>query len=245
MPDILTIGPISLQAKLLMIFAAAVAAYYTMKLRMKHSSVTIHVSLLDAFMTGAWICVLFWKFGPVLRQPQWIWEEPLMIILASGGDTYLWIGMAAAIIYFYIWSLRKRVSLWLAADVLAYGLLVFHTVYQVFFWQYGMEADVPWGIRVIEEGVKYHPLNVYLAVLAVLSGIYLWRTRSPLGSGKHAGRFVLAFGTSRMVISLFEVQKGDQYLGFSQLQWWYFACMLLGYVWSYTSIISEKGDEHS
>lgn len=242
MPDIISLGRLTLDGHLLVYVLAIVAGYWGMKLRLRfdrHSEVTDEEarSVLDVAVTAVIVTALFWKFGSLLFKPSIIWEKPMHILLMRGTLLHTSLGVAVAIIY-VVYKLRRRhVRFMLFADSMPYGVLTGLAVYSLLIRDYGRPTSLPWGISMNDPSLLYHPLHLYVMLLAVLLLIFMWIRPLRIGEGKALRYFLTFLGLGLWAISMLDYGAGEAL--FSEMQRVYVGMVVLGLLFPH--IIRGKG----
>lgn len=224
--DTIQLGPLMLRWDYIALFAAGVMGLFVINLKLK-SAHSDNKVIIDLLIQTVMIMLLFWKFGSVLFHPADLWENPLNLLFASGTLSGAVIGAAVSFIY-AVMKLRKcRVSLALFFDVLPYGILTFSAVHSLFYWQYGKLTHLPWGVHLGQSVYQYHPINVYVLLLASALLFWFWQRKDQLGGGKAFSNFLIYFGMGQLLISFFE-QQNVFMIYLSAEQWIYLIMVVIG-----------------
>lgn len=230
MPDMISLGPLSLDGHLLVYVLAIVAGYWAMKLRLRserHKEFADEArSILDIALTAVIVIALFWKFGTLLFKPSIIWERPMHILLIRGTLLHTALGFAVALLYVVFRLRRLGVRFMLFADSVPYGVLTGLIVHSLLIRQYGRPTSQPWGMSMNDPGLLYHPLNVYVLILCVLLFILLWMRPLRLGEGAVVSSFLIYCGLGLWAISMLEYSAGLTL--FNEMQRVYVGMVVLG-----------------
>ncbi|GFR37972.1 hypothetical protein PRECH8_12680 [Insulibacter thermoxylanivorax] len=248
MPEIIQLWSFLIQMKLLVLILSIAASYFVIRwrlVRLKAEEKTIR-KLLDHFISAAIIAILVWKFTPILQSPSLLWTRPFSVLKYTGGTLGVFLGIAAGLIY-YIWSTRKIGAL--ALDALALGAVVTWGIYRLMFWEYGITTEMPWGIALSDGYYRYHPVNIYAALIALALVLYAqYATRSGRwGTGTIARDLLAGLGLGWFVISFFE--RGEVYLLLTLNQWVQLLLIAVGmalpYVVRRAGLIQKAPAEHT
>lgn len=241
MPQMISLGPISLDGHLLVYALAIIAGYWAMKLRFiyeRDDEVTVEMqSIMDVTLTAVNIVALFWKFGTVLFKPSLLWENPMRILLMRGTMLHTSLGIAVALIYAMFKLKRLNVRFMRFADGVSYGVLTGFIVHALLIKQYGRPTSLPWGISLNDPSLQYHPIHVYVLLLCLGVYVFLWTRRFQLGKGKVMQYFLTYVGLGLWAISMLDFGAGV--VLFNGMQRVYAAMVVLGYVFPH--IIRWKG----
>lgn len=201
--EAMQLGPFYVNMRLLAVLISGAAAYAVI-FGMLRCGVWRNSPLGEIVLNTLMIGLAAWKLAPFLLQPSLLWTSPLKGILMIGGARETFIGGTIAIAYMLLTAMKEGVSLRLLSDSLAYGMIAFWIVHAVLGgWHYGKLTGLPWGISLGNPDLRYHPLNVYELLAAVLLGSMLIFGRMKLGEGR-AGRIgFLGVGAGGFAISLF------------------------------------------
>lgn len=250
MPEILQFGPFMIKLDWVLIGISGMAGYFVIK-RINKGSTFGELPVLDRLMNSFMIVFFVWKFSPLLFSPSILWTNPLSLITTAGSFAGLWIGVMVATLYMIISLRRLKIPVLFLADLLALGFVTTILVYNMLGWQYGSATSLPWGISIEDPLFKYHPINVYLLVIAAPVFIQLWKQRSKIGSGSMLVSLLTYFGMGLMLISFFK-PKITMLLGLSSQQIMYLLMMISGFIITMIlsrfkhheqKIIRERGEE--
>jgi prolipoprotein diacylglyceryltransferase len=221
MPDVLQIGPLQLQGRLLALLLACVVGLWLIRRQVRQSQDEIKLPIDDIIFNAAIIVVLTWKFGIVLTQPSILWTQPTKLLMISGSNTEMMFGLLFALIYGFFQLRKRRIPLILFLDVLASGLTVSFFLYIALIPEYGLPTTLPWGIGVEGTVSRFHPYHMYLALLLV--PFLIWQQfiqprAKTLGSGKLLKYSMLYVGAAGMLASFFaDPGRAVVYLSWHQL----------------------------
>src|SRR5690606_29825303 len=136
--------------------------------------------LLNAFITG----VLVWKLTPLLSQPELLWTKPLDLLFLQPSGVYIGIAALASALYLIIGLKRKLTAYLCLLDTLIVGITLVFLLQSLFFWEYGKETQLPWGISLADPAIRYHPIHYYQFLVALIGSIWFgWKGRAVIGSG--------------------------------------------------------------
>jgi hypothetical protein len=204
MPETLPIGPFMINAAILVYIVATAAGFIVMKLILQRTG-NAPKPVLDLLLSYILIVVLFWKFGALLLMPSILWERPFQILLITGTWIEISMGAAAALIYTFYRLKKMEISWMILFDLLPFGILTGVAGYSIFFWNYGMPTQMPWGITLSDPDYQYHPINVYTLILSTAIFVWLWRRLNVFGRGKILQDFLIFCGIGLWLISFFKV----------------------------------------
>lgn len=102
--NVLRVGPLLVDLKLLFVIAAAIAGYLALigRKEMRDKEDAAISVLVNAFLIG----LLIWKLSPVLFDLKSVIQQPLSLLYFHGGQRGVWLGIAAAVFY-VAWRMNK------------------------------------------------------------------------------------------------------------------------------------------
>lgn len=226
MTEVWRVGPLMIQSNLMVLLIGSVIGYLIMKWRLT-TTAYYQSNILDVLTNSLLILILIWRFGYLLFNPSIIWNEPGLILAASGSDRELWTGIIVSSIY-VIWQIKKaNIHYYVVLDLLPYGVLTVLIINSTINWQYGLPTRLPWGISIANPNFKYHPIHLYMILLSAPLLIALWRKSKEIGQGKIFRTFSIVFGIGMMLVSLFKPQS-PYLLGLSSEQLIYMSFLIAG-----------------
>lgn len=179
MPDVLQLGPLQLQGKLVaMLLACALGIWLIrraarlsreQKEQVQGDSLEAK-SIDDIVFNGGIIVLLTWKFGVIISQPSLLWTSPLKLLMVTGSSTEIAWGALLAGVYMYYQLRKHRIPLYYFLDLCVVGVTASIFLYCALIPAYGMPTKLPWGVSVHGAVSRYHP---YLAYAALLLAPYL------------------------------------------------------------------------
>ena len=158
-------------------------------------------------------------------NPNLFLSDPLEIFRIWNGGLVFYGGFVIALITAILYLKRKKLSLFLTADIMAPPLALGH-----FFGRlgclfagccYGKATDLPWAITFTNTeslaplGVPLHPTQLYAAINNLLIFVFLWffRRRKKF-DGQIFWIYVLLYGVTRSFIEMFRGDfRGELILG--------------------------------
>lgn len=171
MPDVLQIGPLQLQGRLLALLLACALGLWLMRRQTKRldkdNQTAIAQPIDDVIFNGAIIVLLTWKLGVILTQPSLLWTNPMKLLMVAGSSTEIKLGLVLACIYIYYQIRKYRIPLLFLLDILTIGLTAATFIFYVLVPAYGLPTTQPWGIGVEGTVSRFHPYNVYVSLLLV------------------------------------------------------------------------------
>lgn len=227
MPEVWSIGPFNLRSDWVLLLLAGLAGYAGMYIQLKRGNPR-EMGILSVIADALLIAFAAWKFSPLFFTPSLLWEAPSALLLMSGSAMGMWIGVLLALLYMNVKMRRLHFSRWSALDLMAVGVMTGTIAYNMLGWRYGTPTEMPWGITIGDPLIKYHPLNLYLLLVALPLFLRLWRHPNSLGEGRRFAEFLLYFGMGLMAVSFFAV-KQPLAIGLSIEQTGYAAMMLIGF----------------
>lgn len=242
MPDVIIIGSFALDGRLIVYLLAAVVGLGVIRLRLR-SSGEQRRAVFDLAITFLLIIALFWKFAPVLFHPSVIWRRPLQVLFMQGTLLHVGLGSLVALSYVYYKMRRLRLPFMLFLDVLPFGFTAAMIVKGLLSWQYGQVTEMPWGVSVGDPDIHYHPLNIYMIILAVALLLVHWmrvRASSDLGQGIVLRDFLTGYGIGMFAISMLAQNPSGQLL--SSVQIIYMLTAVLGVAIPY---IIKTGNDYN
>jgi hypothetical protein len=200
--EMLQLGPVVLNRQLLAVVAALAAGYAAARAairRLPERGAPVANVLLDGLLIG----FLVWKAMPAVRDPSLLWPDPLKALMVSGGAADAGIGLVAGLIAVLAGGLLRGVALRAIADAAAVGAAAFLAVNGLAGgWKYGMATGLPWGVTLSDPALRYHPVNLYEALLGLILLAAAASGRAPAGDGRTGARLVPLLGAGLLAVSL-------------------------------------------
>ncbi|SDO68010.1 Prolipoprotein diacylglyceryl transferase [Paenibacillus sp. yr247] len=225
MPDVLQIGPLQLQGRLLALLLACALGIWLMRRstqRLPYDTQIEKAKLIDELIfNGVIIVLLTWRLGIIVTQPSLVWTNPLKLLMVSGSATEIALGLLLACGYMYYQIRKHRISLFIVLDVLAIGLSASAFLFCALIPAYGLPTNLSWGISVEGTISRFHPYHAYVSLLLV--PLLIWQqiteTRKlTIGQGILFKNSLFYGGASGMLASFFAASKSTPlYLSFPQL----------------------------
>lgn len=204
-------------------------SYFLLKSKIKKQPdlpKTLPDLLLNAFITG----VLVWKLTPLLSQPKLLWTRPLDLLFLQPSGVYVGIAALASAIYLMIGLKKERTAYLLLLDTLMIGITLVFLVQSLFFWEYGKETELPWGISFADPTIRYHPIHYYQFIVALIGAIWFgWKGREAIGTGEAFSFLTMLWGFGLLIISFF-AQPTIIYFGLDLSQIGAILLIILGYL---------------
>ncbi|MFC5450736.1 prolipoprotein diacylglyceryl transferase family protein [Paenibacillus aestuarii] len=229
--DVVQIGHLQLQGRLLALLLATLAAFWLTKRQVSLSGgETNPPPIADILLNGFLIVVVCWKLGVLLTDPTILWTQPAKLLLVSGSAAELAIGIALAVLFIARQKRKHHIPLMRMLDALACGITAAAIVYCALIAEFGGPTGLPWGIGVKGTISRFHPVHAYLALL--LLPLLVWqqfihpRRRLAAGGGPSLLRATMVYGgTAGMLVSFFMNESPTIiYLSWDQLV---FLCLLV------------------
>lgn len=225
MPDVLQIGPLQLQGRLLaLLLACALGLWLIRRVTQRllnDTQIVIAKPIEDLIFNSAIIVLLTWKLGVIVTQPSLLWNNPLKLLMVSGSSTEIALGVLIACMYMYYQIRKYRIPLFLVLDVFTLGVIAAVCVFCALIPAYGLPTTVPWGIGVEGTVSNFHPYHAYFSLLLV--PLLIWQhviepRKKTLGQGVLLKYSLLYGGASGMLTSFFVASKPTIiYLSLAQL----------------------------
>jgi hypothetical protein len=200
--DIVQLGPLVLNRKLLILIVALICGWGAIRLR-RRAFGEAAASALELVLNAGLIVLLFWKFGHALFAPALLWQRPQSLLLMSGAAREVGLGLLAAAAFAAYRARRQGLPLRLLLDLLAFGATAALAAHSLLQWRYGSLTEWPWGIRDGYGYEHFHPLNGYMFLVSLLAGIRLWRKagEGEAGTGRMFQEAALVIGVGGMLVS--------------------------------------------
>lgn len=180
--------------------------FMLMKRKMRHQNAS-YEKMMDAVTNAFLIIVFVWKFAPAILNPVWAFGAPVQAILAIGSMQHIVVGCVIASVYIVWKSKKEQFSLRILLDVLPFGLCVCTIFYFLLHHEVGAPTTLPWGMKIYESKLLYHPIFVYEIILALCIMGLLWMKNERLGNGKNISVFLIIEGFAQIIISLVSEQN--------------------------------------
>ncbi|MCU7663043.1 prolipoprotein diacylglyceryl transferase family protein [Bacillus thuringiensis] len=180
--------------------------FMLMKRKMRHQNV-LYEKMMDAVTNAFLIIVFVWKFAPAILNPVWAFVAPVQAILAVGSMQHIVVGCVIASVYIIWKSKKEQFSLRILLDALPFGLCVSIIFYFLLHHEVGAQTTLPWGMKIYESKLLYHPIFVYEIILALCIMGLLWMKNERLGNGKNISLFLIIVGSSHIIISIISEQN--------------------------------------
>lgn len=195
--------------------------FMLMKRKMRHQNVS-YEKMMDAVTNAFLIIVFVWKFAPAILNPVWAFGSPVQALLAVGSMRHIVVGCVIASVYIVWKSKKEKFSLRILLDVLPFGLCVSIIFYFLFHHEVGAQTTLPWGMKIYESKLLYHPIFVYEIILALCIMGLLW-----MKNERNISIFLIVEGFAHIIISLVSEQNSVLF-GLSAQQIMSFCIISLG-----------------
>ncbi|ACK63706.1 prolipoprotein diacylglyceryl transferase [Bacillus cereus B4264] len=195
--------------------------FMLMKRKMRHQNVS-YEKMMDAVTNAFLIIVFVWKFAPAILNPVWAFGSPVQALLAVGSMRHIVVGCVIASVYIVWKSKKEEFSLRILLDVLPFGLCVSIIFYFLFHHEVGAQTTLPWGMKIYESKLLYHPIFVYEIILALCIMGLLW-----MKNERNISIFLIVEGFAHIIISLVSEQNSVLF-GLSAQQIMSFCIISLG-----------------
>ncbi|MCY9659587.1 prolipoprotein diacylglyceryl transferase [Paenibacillus chondroitinus] len=225
MPDVLQLGPLQLQGKLIVVLLACAIGLWLIRRAARQvrsgEETAMTKSIDDIVFAGAVIVLITWKLGVIVTQPSLLWTSPLKLLMVVGSGTEIMLGLLLAAVYMYAQIRKQRIPLYVFLDILATGLTAAVFVYCALVPGYGLPTTWPWGISVEGTISRFHPFHAYVSLL--LLPLLIWQIgyegrRNRFGSGIVLKYSLMYGGASGMLASFFAAAQPELlYLSLAQL----------------------------
>jgi hypothetical protein len=218
MPDVIQIGPLQLQGTLVALLLACVFGYMLMRRAIQQWSREDQIEPIsddrvvvkgieDLLLNSALIVFFTWRLGSLLTQPSLLWESPMKLLLTTGSNMEVVVGLVLAYIYL-TYQMRKQGFEWRPLlDVLAIGAAAAVFLYATLTPTFGLLTTLPWGIGVEGTVSRFHPDHAYFAILLlpllVWQQVLIARPGNVIGAGQLLKWTLLYGGAAGMVASYF------------------------------------------
>jgi len=205
MPDIVAIGPLMIRGDMLAVILACAVGLAVMHINLKRAGSGL-LPLSDVVLTAAVIVFICWKAGPLLSEPEILWQSPLKLVMLPGAIDGVLFGVILAAAYVLNRLRKLAIPLMAALDGIAFFGMGSGLVYTALTIRYGYETSLPWGIREIPAGAGHHPVFAYLAIVLAGGLIWAWKRHSAFGSGQTLRFTLLLIGIGGLAVSLLAPQ---------------------------------------
>lgn len=238
--DIWSIGPFQLNAEVVITLISAAAGFAVIKI-IHRKSAWNHVPVTDVIFNGLVLVFLFWKFGHVLSDPSLLWENPSLVLLATGTSKDLILGTLVALLYLSTQAGKTSLSgaAWL--DLLAYGLTAGGSLYFILHQDPSFVFAWPW-----ENGptALSQPLSLYMGIWLALLGLR-FILLPPKKRGEAFSLLLIWFGLGGLAVSLCSPHIVWQW-GLSRGQFVYIFSTIIGMMLGWLFFRMERsGLEHT
>lgn len=218
MPELISWGPFAIQTGLLAVIAALLAGIIAVRILTRTYGAPAHEAA-ELLQNAAFIGLIIWKFGHVLFAPSVVWQRPLALLMMNGGTREAAIAVVCAIVYLLVKAKRQNVPLPLFRDLISFGAVAALFVYAFIDWTYGAPTKLPWGLTLSDPEVSYHPVSIYMALVALTGGVLLWMRKNSLGTGDLFRFAAVYLGAGLLIVSLFRIPQQPSFLWLSAFQW--------------------------
>lgn len=217
MPDVVQIGPLQLQGKLVALLLACLLGYWLMRraaqqLRREDPTEPPTADrsdvkgVEDLILNGVLIVFFTWRLGRLLTEPSLLWTSPMKLLLTAGSNMEIVVGLVLAFVYLS-YQVRKKNMAWRPLlDIFAIGAASAVFLYTALTPTFGLPTTLPWGIGVEGTVSRFHPDHAYLAILLLPLILWqqLWAARSTtIGQGKLLKYTLFYGGIAGMIASYF------------------------------------------
>lgn len=204
MAEIINVGPFMVNAKMVVLLGAIPIIFYILKWKLKHTKYE-QIPLQDILINAVLLGVITWKVSPLFFNPLLIIENPFMFVSAVPSMTDAYLGMIVSVIYLSWKGSKLQIPYALLFDTLSVCINTALLFYHLLFWNYGKYTTLPWGISIENPIYKYHPVNIYYAIISTICLIQTWQESTyKLGNGQLFAFSLLSWGIGLFIISFFE-----------------------------------------
>ncbi|PKF89070.1 hypothetical protein CW306_06985 [Bacillus sp. BA3] len=229
MDDVINVGPFLLQYKLLIIIVSGIVGYLIIDFRFRYLKNPFRKQVTDIFSGAAFLLLFTWKFGPVLFHPTEVFQNPSLILYTNGNDKSFILGGILTILYLYIKSRKMMIALMELFDQLLIGILSSLFLYNLFNPIYGYSTNLPWGVSMADSSIKYHPINLYFAIVIGIFLFIAFKTDLKKSHGELSRKMAIILGVCGMFFSFLSPQEIIS-LQLSLLQWISILLIIVGIV---------------
>lgn len=230
MREVINLGPFLLQYKLFILICGVIIGYLVLSFFLKYKKDMHRNQILDIYTSVAFLVFITWKFGGVLLQPKVLFTNPSLVLFSSGTQTTLLMGIVLSTFYLVFKAKRQNISFGQIVDRLLIGTLPFLFIYHLFVPSFGFPTDLPWGVSISNGTVKYHPINMYFAIIIGLLLIIIFVMKAKgIGGGNILKISAITLGVTGLMVS-FLFPQTILVLNLSRLQWISIAALIAGIV---------------
>lgn len=229
MPDVLSVGPLSVSGLVVMAALSGIAGMLALYAWVKQAQEQRGGPWLELLFTAVPIIVLCWKFGILWRDPALLWERPGVVLMMTGGGLEAAAGCVLALVYWFAAAKKRGLPLWLAADVLAAG-----TAGGLAVWCLISAPQHRWGYALVCLAVLFQLFRLRLPEAAEADAARAEEAGAAGRSGRAAILFCYGVGAGALVFSLFmpppPFAAPSEWLGLPERQWLMIGAGLLGFL---------------
>jgi len=210
-PEVIQLGPLLLPLHYLILAVLGLLSSYFIFIKSKTYSFPFS-SWQEIILNGILTFLVIWKFSFILFHPLQVWQKPALIVLGSGGEWGIYLGLFLSGIVIYKSSLNRQFPFLLFLDLSTCWLILTATVYSVIVPSYGLPTTLVWGITLQASSTAYHPLHYYYFLLGLVILSYLYYSRVRFGRGTYTANACIWLGLGLLFISNFSYQSNRMML---------------------------------
>jgi hypothetical protein len=192
------IGPIFLSFYLLALGLSILIAYLTFAYLVRTNEPNSS-KILGTLQTSGLIFMIIYKLLPFFLQPSYFFT-PSKILIYSGGPWAVQIAALVSISYFSFYFYKEKWSMNIV-DFLAISVYAFLIANSLLIKTYGVATPFQYGF--VQNGIIYHPINIYYFLLYSLSLLSLYNIFNKQKPGIFAIMLVLAYFLIKTLLSPF------------------------------------------
>lgn len=222
---VLKLGTLQIPASLLVFLVGLLISIGIVAILTKKRGSTTKEKWSDFILTHLLVFLFVYKFGWIIFDLKEVIENPWLIFWVSSSSLNM--AIIVTIIVFVYKTRKSNYNMFEILDNLYVSIIIIGLIYTLFIIDYGKVTESIFGIYIDKSSnYKYHPINWYRSVLAILLIFLRYKWHLKLDFVRLMELYIL-LGVGLLLISIFDVHPNLIY-GFSLEQWIYIFITVIG-----------------
>lgn len=199
--NVIQVGPLMLNAPLLIFILSALAGYWALTYRLKRAGLAEKVG--QQYFQALLLGIFIWKLSYILFDPVSVIQHPLSLLYFSGGERGVWLAIAASMVYLWYGMRKNGTSVMMNMDLLLAGWIAGSCLYHLLL------------LAVDRSNMGFHLLYVGLHV--VLVG-FLYVKNREMGNPLKVNQYVTWFSLGTFGLIFIREDRTFWIAGFTKAQ---------------------------